>query len=328
MNCDPKALLAAAACYRCIPPQVMQATMISLLCQWANAEPVPPFECDPVYEDWKNRLIADGLWALVSQNTRDAVCEFCKDLRAAGIIDMMHAVNVVIPDDFDAMLYPLIYEVGNGNNPWLSNALSSLDFSINGLTGGGVDVVGYVETGFIPDNQPELSDASGGISVYSCTEGMVPEESISQCECGCTDTIVTGNAFELRTWDPLPIGNDAPFGVCWNLQAKPVFTDPAEIPAFVSMNRTAVNLLELYRANGLIPWGAPIATNIGDGTGEDQPGIEMYWMARNDDGVSADWTRKTVSFVAVHEGLTSVQANALYDAVVKMRTSFGGGLYP
>lgn len=36
MTCDPKALLQAAACYRCIPKPVMQSTLISLLCHWAN----------------------------------------------------------------------------------------------------------------------------------------------------------------------------------------------------------------------------------------------------------------------------------------------------
>lgn len=36
MNCDPKALLAAAKCYQCLPKNVWQSAIISLLCEWAN----------------------------------------------------------------------------------------------------------------------------------------------------------------------------------------------------------------------------------------------------------------------------------------------------
>lgn len=36
MTCEPKALLAAAACYQCVPRQVWQSSAISLLCYWAN----------------------------------------------------------------------------------------------------------------------------------------------------------------------------------------------------------------------------------------------------------------------------------------------------
>lgn len=47
MNCDPKALLAAARCYQCIPKPVMQSAMISLLCQWANNLTPPVFRWEP-----------------------------------------------------------------------------------------------------------------------------------------------------------------------------------------------------------------------------------------------------------------------------------------
>lgn len=42
MNCNPSSLAAAAACYTCIPKPVMQASMISLLCEWANHLTPPP----------------------------------------------------------------------------------------------------------------------------------------------------------------------------------------------------------------------------------------------------------------------------------------------
>lgn len=36
MNCDPKALMEAAKCFRCIPRGSLKEVMIYLLCQWAN----------------------------------------------------------------------------------------------------------------------------------------------------------------------------------------------------------------------------------------------------------------------------------------------------
>ena len=35
-NCDPKALLEAARCFRCLPKDVVRAIKISLLCRWAS----------------------------------------------------------------------------------------------------------------------------------------------------------------------------------------------------------------------------------------------------------------------------------------------------
>jgi hypothetical protein len=45
MNCDPNELIKAAKCYRCIPRPVLRATMISLLCRWANGGVTPPEPC-------------------------------------------------------------------------------------------------------------------------------------------------------------------------------------------------------------------------------------------------------------------------------------------
>lgn len=46
MDCNPKALLAAAKCYQCLPKNVWQSAIISLLCEWANnlGPCVPPEE--------------------------------------------------------------------------------------------------------------------------------------------------------------------------------------------------------------------------------------------------------------------------------------------
>lgn len=43
MNCDPQALIAASREFCCIPNGMQRAVIISLLCEWANVEPV---ECN------------------------------------------------------------------------------------------------------------------------------------------------------------------------------------------------------------------------------------------------------------------------------------------
>jgi hypothetical protein len=63
MNCDPNALMQAAACYRCIPAGSLPEVITSLTCQWANSAAPQvvyrsSFSTDPTAAGLRNNLTA------------------------------------------------------------------------------------------------------------------------------------------------------------------------------------------------------------------------------------------------------------------------------
>ena len=58
MNCDPKALVAAARCYACVPKPMQQAVLIYLLMKWASGAsgciPPPAFDFVGETHDWQS----------------------------------------------------------------------------------------------------------------------------------------------------------------------------------------------------------------------------------------------------------------------------------
>lgn len=145
-DCTPQGLARAAACFQCLPDGAIRPVKTNLLCQWGRT---PLFQCsDPMVVDWLARIAAGGA-PRPSNNTVQAVCNFCTALRTAGLQDVPFAINLVIPDSLDAMLYPLFSDVGPiGISPWLNNGFVAADLNNDGLIGDGVSK--YINTGIVP----------------------------------------------------------------------------------------------------------------------------------------------------------------------------------
>lgn len=318
MNCDPKSLLTAARCFQCIPSRVIRSAIISQLCRWANQ----PRGCnDPVYLDWKARVEAGVGPGVVSDATNNAVCQFCLDLRLAGIIDKMHAVNVIIPDDFDAMLYPLIYRPGNGNSPWLNFNFVAADLSVGGLQGRGADGNTYMDTGFIPSVQwGAFGNDEGGLSVYKAQ----PKSGQSDINMEDIGVLVTPDRwFEMQTYSPSYLDFETS---CWsgNAQVLGGFAG-SETEAFFSCSRLLTTDFRAYYGSSMIPFAQLGLTNALDVSLQQLPNIPVFFMAINLDGVAVDFSYNRISFVAVHDGLTQAETQDLFNAVQTLRTSLGGG---
>jgi hypothetical protein len=131
-TCTAEALIENARCLQCIPQGMQPEVHTMLMCEWENAG--TGLCSDPVVVDWLQRL-ADDFQPIPSDATITAVCDFCEALRISGIMDKMLVVNPVIPDSFLAMRYPLIYQVGNGNSPFINQNFVAADLNTDGLLG-------------------------------------------------------------------------------------------------------------------------------------------------------------------------------------------------
>jgi hypothetical protein len=115
---------------------------------------------------------------------------------------------------------------------------------------------------------------------------------------------------------------------CWGASGGDAFFSTAlpsnTWPGFISLNRTATNALALYGASQATAFNT-LASNSTAQTKGTGPSVELYAWGQNSNGTAASFSGKRDSFIAVHAGLTSTEAQALYNAVAAMRTSFGGG---
>lgn len=325
MNCDPAFLIEQAKCYQCIPKAMWSASVISLLCRWANRQPTPPpVECDdPVVIDWLARIAADPTPApMPSAAQIHAVCDFCIALRLHGIMGKMLVVNPIIwvdaADQFVTMSYPLIYQPGNGNSPFVNNGFGDIDLNANGLLGNGVDLGQYMDTGFNPFNHWGFNVDSGGMSLYE-TQPQAPLAG-GDLSLGVVDDGFAMDMF-LGTYDILS-GSER--SECWNATSILAGALAADTPAFYTSDRTSVILFKMYQANSGIAFNT-LNTNNADQTGLNPPNAPMYFMAVYNSGIPSNWTSKRMSFMAIHEGLDASEAEDFFDAVQQLRVDLMGG---
>lgn len=325
MNCTPAELIRAAKCYQCVPKPVWNATVISLLCQWAN-KPVTPTGCqDPVVIDWLARIAADPTPApMPSAAQIQAVCDFCIALRLHGIMGKMLVVNPVVwvGDVVDAILtmsYPLIYQPGNGNSPFTNPGFGDTDLDINGLRGNGFDLGQYMDTGFIPFNHWGFNIDSGGLSIYESE--ATAQVGLDECEIGSLSAALD-EQFEITSWSPASVVGQT---WCWDASTSNLQFNLADIPAFYTSNRTSAILFKIYQANSGLLFSL-LNTNVSNQFGKIMTDLpSMYFMARDDFGASTLWSAKRISFMAIHEGLDASEAEDFFNAVQQLRIDLMGG---
>lgn len=308
VNCNPSDLVNAARCFSCIPKSARRAVRAYLLCNFANR-----FAIDPVVMDWVNRVMAHG-GATPSENTITAANTFYMAIKNGGLLPKVIALNMVVPDSLIACLTPLI--VGPGFDPWINHFYTSAAVSVNGLTGIGGG--GFIETGLIPANI--FSQTSAGCTVY-VSSAYNPAAPLSS-ELGAYN--VGGNVVcELAVVDT---ANNL-YWASWNFngaQGAVIVPNAAAVTGFISGNRTAANASTIYQANSSTPFGSIGSVAAGGGTVA-TVNLQIYFMARNQSGVTIQASTKTVSFAAVHLGFTSSEAQLLFNAVQNLRVSLGGG---
>lgn len=255
-------------------------------------------------DTWAQRVVLNG-GPMPSAPTISAINTFVASLNSAGVWSKMLHVNVVAPDSLIAAETPLLKTIGT-NDPYVVGA-GNPSISINGLRFN--PVVGWFVPGIIPSVDLP-SDTDAGFSVYT-SNGI----DVNRYECG-TIMVVPQAGIGMR-WSFL--GHTT--GFCWNIGAG-ITIAGAPINGFHSQSRLSSTNLRFYRASSTHPFaqdGQDLALET-----VSRPTIDFNFWGGNIDGVSSN-TSDTISFIALHHGLTAAETQSLYNAVQALRTSFGGG---
>lgn len=258
---------------------------------------------------WSDQVVANG-GAAPSAPTVAAVTTFINALFTANILAKMHVINCIVPDSAIAALTPLMK--GTGFALWPDEGGLSSHLSVNGFQGGFSNT--FCHTGVIPSvefSSPNSSGASFYMRVASLTGSPLGVRS-------------AGGA---SPWFELFIAVTSAVYVAYNsaVGSSEVHNlGGAGSWGFVSGSRVAANDMRIFSARSNVAWGQRGATNTNAPT--TLPTDDVAFMASVHDTNS--WTNTWsdfCSFFALHEGLSSAEGQALFNAVQAMRTAFGGG---
>lgn len=274
----------------------------------AGAPPSSP----TVGDLWAARVVANG-GASPGSGTISAINTFYAALVTASIDTKMKSIGVFAPDNLTAARTPLI--VGAGSDPWSNTGFSSGDLTVDGLLGGTGKILG---TGLVPSSIFS-TDNSAGISVYVSTiTGSAAFEvgrfGTGDVACFQLSVDYTDTKTRFNCWENVDFNGET--------QA----TSPA-LAGFYSASRTASNVAKIYFANSTHTWAQQGSTNtLAVGGSHSNVNNALAVMgSMSSAGTILSPTDRRVSFVAIHDGLTSAEGSALFDAVQALRVSFGGG---
>src|ERR1035437_631247 len=262
---------------------------------------------DPLVTSWTYRVVNNG-GAAPSNNTNTALSIFMRSLYDTDIYKKMIVVNPLVPDSLIASLTPLI--LVNGNSLWTNNSFVSGDLTVNGLTGNGTTK--YLKTGILASNvYSSVNDNGLTVYVSSGSNG-------NHYDVGTYQSNTQFN--ELRS----DMGGSTSYD-CYNSSTgRLILTTPTTLGiGFYCSTRTNSTNEYIYVANSVFPF-SQVAGPGGSSAGT-LPTIEYYVFTLNNIGSPLYYSTKCLSFVAFHHGLSSSEAQSLYNAIQTLRTALGGG---
>lgn len=248
---------------------------------------------------WATRVVANG-GAAPSAGTKAALNTFVLGMDSAGIWSKMVSVNCLVPDSLTAMVTPLL--VGPGSDPWVNSGFSSGAVTVNGLVGDGTHVL---KTGL--DVSTAFSSTSAGMTLY-VYQGSV----IAGCDAASNpDFLISDTLFD-----------------CWDPSTSRVFPTIGNA-GFISGSRTGANQKDTYYGNSTVTTlvRSSTTTTASSSSNSGMGGDTIHLMGDNHNGGVSDLfiSTGTCSFFAIHAGLTSSDAQNLFNLVQAMRTALGGG---
>lgn len=266
-----------------------------------------PGQRGPLITDWALRVVANG-GAMPSQNTIGAMETF--RIANNDLTNNIVAMCCFVPDSLIACLTPLT--VGPGYAMWTNSNFDATNLTVNGLAGNGSTK--YIQTGVLGDASP-MSQNSAGISVLMWTNPDIAGNGIVALQAGA------GHQFSLFSF-----GGTGLFR-CWSFLGSQNFVTGSvgtTTNGWLSGNRTAANAMALYKARSDTTF-TTVATETGTQTGSITGTHRIPVFALNNAGTIGNYNAVTLSFVAIHSGLTLTQSSNLYTRVVTLRTALGGG---
>jgi hypothetical protein len=250
--------------------------------------------------DWSTRVQING-GAAPSFATLTAVNNYYNSLVAAGIDGLMITDCFFAPDNLIAAITPFFHVAGN--DPWTNTGFVAGDLSVNGLT----SAVGkFLNTGF----NPAVSYASNnvaGFTVYELNSGSASMRMLSNDSVNYAGIYQDGTNVYTGSYN------------AWNLQAVDAL---GVTGGFSSANRTGAAAVAIYQARSTLPFQTTAANA---GASQTRPNFPLFCFGWNNSGVAGLTGIIKGSYAGIHQGLTAVQAQALFNAVQALRVAFGGG---
>jgi len=247
---------------------------------------------------------------------------FWNSLNAAGLIPLMINVVCFVPDNLIAAITPFFFTLGL--DPWtnVGGNFVPADLSINGLTGDTLTkVLGSNITAtnaFVNSGGAIAAGTSGGLTVYTFTTGPAG----TQIDIGANFNTAPQSLALSAILSP-GVQNTSLLDFVNHSTGRASGAN-AGWTGFTSGSRTSGSASSIYIANSVTAFqqlGSDANNLAGTAFGADSIGIFGYGAA----GSFTPSSGRTLSFAAVHLGLTSTQTQALFNAVQALRVAFGGG---
>lgn len=268
--------------------------------------------------DWATRVVTNG-GAAPSDTTKYIFTTFMNSLDSGGITSKMLGLNLFAPDSLIAAITPLIK--GTGNDPWtnVGSHFVGGDLTVNGLTGDASTKV--LNTGLIPNNifTHVSTVVSAGISIYNYTLGTVA----SGMDVGASSNVASAENSLSAVFTPTS-DNHCYYDYSNNSGGRVGVTNTG-FKGFTSGNNTDSTHNTVYQASSVVPFatlGSNSTSVAGNGISSQPFSVFGYTSAA---GTPTANSNRTLSFAAIHLGLSSSEAQTLYNAVQACRVSLGGG---
>lgn len=234
----------------------------------------------------------------IKMESLQAIDRFVRDCYNAGIWTKLIEVYPFCGDDLTAAMVKL-------KNYFAAPALTAVnlvagDYTERGPNGGiaGNGTTKYIDTNFLQSNMGLTAHYSAYIREAEAT--------------GLKFWIGANTATDFST---LGVFNAVltPYSIHGGNTVSA--QDPANAtPAFYATDRSAANRLDIYK-NGVSAANATTVTAAAFGA------INMFALARNNNGAAASWSAKKLSFFSIGASLTAAEHVALYNAVQNLQTN-------
>lgn len=274
---------------------------------------------DPVH-NWNTKIVAAG-GANISTTTSNATRTFYVGLDTDGTLYSMVMVNTYPPDNLTAVRVPLI--VQSGEETWANVNFRATNLTVNGLTGNTTDKYLNTLMNFNTTLVRGFSVTSAGMSqlIYASNNGDGGKVEMG----GFGGVNIFAGVQSFR-------GNLAFY--CWgaslvnqNFVTRNTSPLTTNWTGYLSGNRTAANAIRLDRVTS----GGGTHEVFTNATGSqtlNKTTITNITAHSTIDavGVPSQWSDRTVSYLAVHSGLTQTQSSNHWIRVQTLRTDYGGGV--
>lgn len=270
-----------------------------------------------VVSNWATRVVTNG-GAAVSQATISAADTFYAAI--SSFASLFKTLNIVAPDSVIAAITPLIKN--NGSDPWAPNggtgSVGVGVVTVNGWQANGDTGSHYLDPGITPSAIASFSASNRGMTIYAFT--LISEGS-NVGQCGCTDA--ASRRFQLDLNDSSGPGSVAIMCNDFGTSQSGGGAASSKGAGFYSENRVDASNHFCYFAKSSSAFAVAFArtgvTNVNT-----PPQVAFLFAGYNTNGAK-NASQSRYSFFAIHDALTSAQAQTLYNAVQALRTALGGG---